>query len=77
VLRSTASGQLQSQHDNKQKQHVTTQDKKQISKQKTIKNKTHRKSDQLKMFMFQLEFIQTSVDLQAAFEAETHRAEGQ
>jgi hypothetical protein len=44
---------------------------------KETKTKTQNKSDQLRLFMFQLEFIKTSVDLQAAFEAETLPDEGQ
>lgn len=40
------------------------------------KTKTQNKSDQLRLFMFQLEFMKISVDLQAAFEGETLPDEG-
>jgi hypothetical protein len=40
-------------------------------------NKKQSKSYLLRLFIFKREFLKTSVDIQTAFAAETHIAEGQ
>jgi hypothetical protein len=69
VPNSTANGQLQSQH--KYRKHRT----KQTNKQK--KTRKQRKMDQLRLFKLKLVLLNISIDLQTAFAADTHLAEGQ
>jgi hypothetical protein len=68
VPSSTANGQLQSQQEYKQQQ--TRQHRaKQTTKQ--------RKIDQLRLFTLKYDLLKISVDLQTAFAADTHLADGQ
>jgi hypothetical protein len=66
VLNSTANGQLQSQHE-KNNSNKTTQDK-------TTKQT---KMDHLRLFKLKHDLLKITVDLQTAFAADTHLAEGQ
>jgi hypothetical protein len=71
VPNSTAEGQLQSQHKHKNKirQHGT--------KQLSEKNKKTRIVNQLRLLKFQHDLPKISIDLETAFAADTHLAEGQ
>jgi hypothetical protein len=71
VLSSTANGQLQSQHEYKQQQQDNTG---QNIEQK--KQQRQRKLDQLGLFTLKYDLLKISVDLQTAFAADTHLAEG-
>jgi site-specific DNA-adenine methylase len=64
VLNSTANGQLQSQHEYKQPD-------------KTNKKTKQRNMDHLRLFKLKHDLLKISVDLQTAFAADTHLAEGQ
>jgi hypothetical protein len=71
VLKSTANGQLQSQHEYKQQQYDNTG-------QKTKnKNKKIKKSKSAKAILTQTRLTKNIYRLQTALAAETHLAEGQ
>jgi hypothetical protein len=70
VLSSTANGQLPSQHKYKNS-NTTTQDK-----QTTKTTTKHRKIEQLRLSTLKYDLLKLSVDLQTAFAAENHPAEG-
>jgi hypothetical protein len=73
VLSSTASGQLQSQHEYKQQQYDNTG---QTKPDKQKKQQKQRKKNQVRPLTLKHEFLKIFVSLQTAFEVETHLAEG-